>query len=126
MSKQPDTRETTQSPAQSSTSPDATRHIGPTLEAEGNFSDVTGRALNIESRRPGSTEGTPDDVEVRTMGSDRSDNSAPEDVSTGSRATSSAPPLRTRLPGDTSSDPHTDVDPDNASAVQSRPERGAA
>jgi len=29
-------------------------------------------------------------------------------------------PLKTRLPGDTSSDPHTDVGPDNASNLQER------
>lgn len=29
-------------------------------------------------------------------------------------------PQRTRLPGDTSSDPHTDVGPDNASNLQER------
>lgn len=31
-------------------------------------------------------------------------------------------PLKTRLPGDTSSDPHTDVGPDNATTVQHRGE----
>jgi hypothetical protein len=29
-------------------------------------------------------------------------------------------PLKTRLPGDTSSEPHTDVGPDNASNLQER------
>ena len=29
-------------------------------------------------------------------------------------------PLKTRLPGDTSSDPHTDVGPDNATSLQER------
>ncbi|HWE86292.1 MAG TPA: hypothetical protein VG267_15220 [Terracidiphilus sp.] len=31
-------------------------------------------------------------------------------------------PLKTRLPGDTSSDPHTDLGPDNATTVQHRGE----
>ena len=34
-----------------------------------------------------------------------------------------AEPLKTRLPGDTSSDPHADVGPDNATTVQRRGER---
>ena len=29
-------------------------------------------------------------------------------------------PLKTRLPGDTSSDPHTDEGPDNATSLQKR------
>jgi len=45
------------------------------------------------------------------------------DYITGSNRDLTRPePLKTRLPGDTSSDPHTDVGPDNASTVQHRGE----
>ncbi len=79
---------------------DAIRHVGPTLESEGLFIP-TGELPENRIENEGLTEtanvrGTTEDAwdrEAEAMG---------------------AEPLKTRLPGDESSDPHTDVDPDNA------------
>ena len=111
-----------------STVTDATRHVGRTLESEGNFADVTGTALPIANRQPGdSAAGASDAVEIRGEDADSSDPSTAGLVSSGT------PALKTRLPGDTSSDPHTDLDTDlksdNAATAQNRREekqRGAA
>lgn len=79
---------------------DAIRHVGPTLEAEGTF--VPGGELpekTIENRASTSA------VNMGAVTADRYDREA---------EAMGAEPLRTRLPGDRSSDPHTDVGPDNA------------
>jgi hypothetical protein len=127
MPEQPNRREPAQSQSSDSNVMDATRHVGPTLESEGNFANVTGTALPIANRESdNSAETTPDSVEVRTVAQDRGDT---PDPSTEGLVSSTTPPLRTRLPGDTSSDPHTDLGSDNASTVQNRPggkERDAA
>jgi hypothetical protein len=126
MPDQTNRREPAQPESQESIT-DATRHVGRTLESEGNFGNVTGTALPIANRESGnSAEGAPDAVEVRRIGQDRGE--APDsytdasDPSTAGLLSRATPPLRTRLPGDTSSDPHTDLGPDNASTVQNRPE----
>jgi hypothetical protein len=120
MPEQPNRREPAQSQTSDSNVMDATRHVGPTLESEGNFADVTGTALPIANRESdNSAEGAPDAVEVR---SDRGQDTDASDPSTAGLVSSTTPQLRTRLPGDTSSDPHTDLGSDNASTVQNRPE----
>lgn len=121
MPDQPNRREPARPQSQDSI-PDATRHVGRTLESEGNFGDVTGTALPIANRQSGNAaEGAPDTVEVRSIGPDRGKDTDASDPSTGGLVSTTTPPLRTRLPGDTSSDPHTDLGPDNASTVQNRP-----
>ncbi len=122
-----------------------TRHVGPTLEAEGLLEDVEGSALNTGKSGPDAD--SVDTLDVRTFGEDRayqrasrevdellaegkdaelSDESAasPDEAFFGfSKQLGEVPePLTTRLAGDTSSDPHTDLGPDNATTVQARPE----
>ena len=82
---------------------DAIRHVGKTLEADGQF--VPGGELpekQIENQS-----GTKA-VDVRAATADGYDREA---------QAKGAEPLRTRLPGDRSSDPHTDLGPDNATTL---------
>ena len=102
----------------------AIHHVGRTLESDPNYADDDreGEALTPESQIA-NIGAAPD----ATMGRSATDLSADVD-STNDAAKSSkdqnARPerLKTRLPGDTSSDPHTDLGPDNATTVQRRGE----
>jgi hypothetical protein len=88
---------------------DAVPHVGRTLEQEGIFApDVAGT----------SPEGQ---IAAEAGTSEVSFGLAPEDDI--GESPRSPEPLKTRLPGDTSSDPHTDLGEDNASAVQQRKTR---
>lgn len=78
---------------------DAVRHVGPTLESEGVFIP-TGELPENRIEEEGLTE----TANVDAMG---------------------AEPLKTRLPGDRSSDPHTDVGPTNATALDDDRKRSA-
>jgi hypothetical protein len=79
---------------------DAVRHVGPTLESKGLFIPTGGLPENrIEN------EGLTEVVNVRVATEDAYDREA--------EAMGGEAP-KTRMPGDQSSDPHTDVDPDNA------------
>lgn len=90
--------------ATQSTSVSPTHHVGRTLESDGILRDVLGTALPVDSASQASSgEDSIDAVEVRSV-------------------ISYDPGLRTRLPGDTSSDPHTDVGPDNATTAQAHPD----
>lgn len=82
---------------------DAIRHVGPTLEAEGTFVP-TGELPENRIEQEGLTEAG----QSRTDATDEYDREA---------EAMGAEPLRTRLPGDQSSDPHTDVGPDNATTL---------
>lgn len=90
---------------------DAVRHVGPTLESEGKYDDILGTELPTpESQIANDAEA--DSLTIRTVQEDRqrlSERSIDPET------------LKTRLPGDTSSDPHTDVGPDNATTAQARP-----
>lgn len=131
---------------------DATRHVGKTLEAEGNFADVMGTQLPLEKStgteqhatagHPGADPGESlDALDVRTVGEDRSFQAStnredqrradgvevsplnPDGASLhtlADRLGEVPETLHTRLPGDTSSDPHTDLGPDNATNLQRR------
>lgn len=127
---------------------DATRHIGRTLEQEGIFADVMGDALPAGEPSPARInpeQSGVDEVDIRTFGDDRayqattqSEDAArtlnwnqdtspvPGDADDQRAQTWSArldnvpEPLHTHLAGDTSSDPHTDVGPDNATVLQKR------
>jgi hypothetical protein len=82
----------------------AIRHIGRTLESDETTEgqELADAVTFLEDANSGTSiyEPRPDSVRVR----DKNE------------------PLRTRLPGDTSSEPHTDVGPDNAATVQHRGE----
>lgn len=81
---------------------DAIRHVGPTLEQDERFLAVERYVLpeNVIADRAGNAS-----VNMRAVTADALDREA---------EAMGAEQLRTRLPGDTSSDPHTDVGPDNA------------
>lgn len=82
----------------------AIRHVGPTLEsAETEEGQALSDAVNM-------LRDTEEKSSIYEPGPD-----APR-VKTG------VDPLVTRLPGDTSSEPHTDVGPDNATVIQHRGE----
>lgn len=82
---------------------DAVRHVGPTLEAEGVFlpsGELPENRIADEAQTP--------TVNVAAAAADRYDREA---------EALGAEPLRTRLPGDTSSEPHTDLGPDTAASL---------
>ena len=82
---------------------DAIRHVGPTLEAEGIFLPTGELPENrIENER------LTDRATLSDLSKDEYDREADA---------MGAEPLLTRLPGDTSSDPHTDSVPDNPTTM---------
>jgi hypothetical protein len=101
---------------------DARRHVGRTLESEGNFDQRMGRAVPIRRAGGGSEGNETDNLEVRRVPPDAEEGNAADAADAG-RVSSLTPPLRTRLADDASSDPHTDVGPDDANTAQKRPER---
>lgn len=90
---------------------DAVRHVGKTLEAEGVFlptgelpeNTIADEGLVEDTHNLRAATADQYDLEAEAMG---------------------AEPLRTRLPGDTSSEPHTNVGPDNATTVDDDRPRG--
>ena len=99
----------------------ALRHIGSTLESDPDYLDTRAEGLSPEAQIANA--GAP---AATTMGRGATDLSADvsstDDLAKANRNSGSGP-LRTRLPGDTSSDPHTDLGSDNASLVQHPGER---
>ena len=98
----------------------ALRHVGPTLESDPKYLETTiaegqtpeklieqGIGIDDSNVRDIVSRGTDSEVRTRQEAALRSD-----------------VPLKTRLPGDTSSDPHTDVGPDNATDLQRKPDIG--
>jgi len=91
----------------------AIRHIGKTLESDPEYYAVVAPGDSTPEAQIAAEAG-PVDVDQRRMEEDDFDPLS-------GRAREDRPePLKTRLPGDTSSDPHTDVGPDNASNLQER------
>lgn len=97
----------------------ATRHVGKTLESDPEYNDQPGRELapqaGLISRGGNDLTASPD----MRAGSD------PLNGKVIAITGDLVEPLKTRLPGDTSSDPHTDVGPDNATNLQHRGEEPA-
>lgn len=93
----------------------ATRHIGKTLESDPEYND------RPDTAQIGTGAGT-----SRKVGTDitASPDMRISDPLLGTEIAQDrrAERLKTRLPGDTSSDPHTDVGPDNATNLQHRNE----
>lgn len=81
---------------------DAIRHVGPTLEQDERYLAIE---HNVLPENVIADEGLTEAVNIRAVTADPYDREA---------EAMGAEPLRTRLPGDTNSDPHTDVGPDNA------------
>lgn len=95
----------------------AVRHVGKTLESDPEYNANPGLASAPErgliSRGGNDISANP----TRWAGSDPLNGMVTS--TTGQRVE----PLKTRLPGDTGSDPHTDVGPDNATNLQERGEK---
>lgn len=95
----------------------AIRHVGPTLESDPAYLELVGSGGPTPEAQIAEQAATAE-PDVREL--------AEEGIYplSGREAEAGEPePLKTRLPGDTSSDPHTDVGPDNATTVQRRGER---
>ena len=100
-------------PLQDATVIPAIRHIGKTLESDPEYYAVASGGYSTPEAQIAAEAG-PVDVDQRRMEEDDFDPLS-------GRALEDRPePLKTRLPGDTSSEPHTDVGPDNASNLQER------
>ena len=91
----------------------AIRHIGRTLESDPEYYAVATPGYSTPEAQIAAEAG-PVDVDQRRMEEDDFD------PLSGRTREDRPEPLRTRLPGDTSSDPHTDVGPDNATSLQER------
>ncbi|HTM15388.1 MAG TPA: hypothetical protein VL135_00725 [Terracidiphilus sp.] len=91
----------------------AIRHIGKTLESDPEYYAVATPGYSTPEAQIAAEAG-PVDVDQRRMEEDDFD------PLSGRTLEDRPEPLKTRLPGDTSSDPHTDVGPDNASNLQER------
>lgn len=90
---------------------DAVRHVGPTLESEGLFIPTGELPENRIANEAGTKA-----VNVRAATEDAYDRQA---------NAMGAERLRTRLPGDRTSDPHTDVGPENATNLDDDRERSS-
>src|SRR5581483_11507388 len=100
-------KEEKSAPSQKPQVVDAIRHVGPTLEQDERYLAVEDNELpETVIAEQGLTEARPNldpyEREAEAMG---------------------AEPLRTRLPDDTSSDPHTDVGADNATTLDTERKR---
>jgi hypothetical protein len=106
-------REAGSDPLEGATEIPAIHHIGKTLESDPEYYAVVAPGHSTPEAQIAAEAG-PVDVDQRRMEEDDFDPLS-------GRALEDRPePLRTRLPGDTSSDPHTDFGPDNASNMQER------
>lgn len=108
----PDDRPTNDPSLADATIVSAVRHVGPTLESDPEYDG-----------HPMTESSSPEEqmaAQRNVLGVDLLALSA-EDA--GLLGSTEPEPLKTRLPGDTSSDPHTDLGPDNATTVSSRGER---
>jgi hypothetical protein len=91
----------------------AIRHIGKTLESDPEYYAVAAPGDSTPEAQIAAEAG-PVDVDQRRMEEDDFD------PLSGRTLEDRPEPLRTRLPGDRSSDPHSDVGPDNATNLQQR------
>jgi len=101
----------------------AVRHVGRTLESDPKYlerSDQEGGDLTPEAQI--AKVGAPADTTMGRGATDLSADVSSTDAAAKARRNAGPEPLKTRLPGDTSSDPHTDLGPDNATTVQRRGE----
>ena len=96
----------------------AIRHIGPTLESDPEYMDTIGSGAPTPEAQI-AEEAARAEPDVRGLMREGVD-----PVSGRQRNLTRPEPLKTRLPGDTSSDPHTDVGPDNATNLRHRGEDG--
>jgi hypothetical protein len=91
----------------------AIRHIGKTLESDPEYYAVAAPGYSTPEAQIAAEAG-PVDVDQRRMEEDDFD------PISGRTLENRPEPLRTRLPGDSSSDPHSDLGPDNATNLHQR------
>ena len=91
----------------------AIRHVGKTLESDPEYYALATPGYSTPEAQIAAEAG-PVDVDQRRMEEDDFD------PLSGRTLEDRPEPLKTRLPGDSSSDPHTDVGPDNATNLQER------
>lgn len=92
----------------------AIRHVGPTLESDPEYLELMGLGgQTLEAQI--AEEAAAAEPDVRDLVIEGVDPFSGREFEAGEPE-----PLKTRLPGDTSSDPHTDLVPDNATTVQRR------
>jgi hypothetical protein len=91
---------------------DAVRHVGPTLESDPKQPHILETEQTLYEPR------TPAERDLGGSATAGGSEQVP-----GHEEGKRVEPLHTRLAGDTSSDPHTDLGPDNATTVQQRPGR---
>ena len=106
------------------TSTPAIRHVGRTLESDPKYfdeEDTEGGDATPEAQI--ANIGAPPDTTMGRGATDLSADVNSTDDAARERRNAGPEPLKTRLPGDTSSDPHTDLGPDNATSIQRRGER---
>ena len=106
------------------TSTPAVRHVGRTLEADETYADTDQVASGLTPEAQIGRIGAPPESTMGRGATDLSADVSSTDDAAKARIGRNAEPeaLKTRLPGDTSSDPHTDLGPDNATTVQHRGE----
>ena len=102
----------------------AIRHVGRTLESDPNYVDDDREGENLTPEAQIANIGAAPEATMGRGATDLSaDVSSTDDASKVRMGRNAGPePLKTRLPGDTSSDPHTDLGPENATTVQRRGE----
>lgn len=93
----------------------AIRHIGRTLESDPEYYAIASPGYSTPEAQIAAEAG-PIEVDQRRMEEDDFD------PASGRTLEDRPEPLKTRLPGDTSSDPHTDVGPGNAATLQDYPD----
>lgn len=91
----------------------AIRHVGPTLESDPEYYAIASPGYSTPEAQIAAEAG-PIDVDQRRMEEDDFD------PVSGRTLEDRPEPLKTRLPGDTSSEPHTDFGRDNATSLQDR------
>jgi hypothetical protein len=110
---QPSERAREDDPLQGATVIPAIRHIGKTLESDPEYYAVAAPGYSTPEAQIAAEAG-PVDVDQRRIEEDDFD------PLSGRSLEVRPEPLRTRLPGDSSSDPHTDVGRNNATNLQQR------
>lgn len=118
MANHPEKHESQSRPRESSKSEQvpAVRHVGRTLESDPEYNDLPSRAMAPEA---GLISRGGNDLTANPNIRAGSNQLAGTEIA---HSAGEAEPLKTRLPGDTSSDPHTNVGADNATDLQDLPD----
>lgn len=111
----PESRQDDSTPHKGDTVVPAIHHVGKTLESDPDYIELPSSGYSTPEAQIADQAGSAD-VDQRRMQEDDFD------PLSGKTFEDRPERLKTRLPGDTSSDPHTDVGPDNATDLQNEPD----